>query len=1299
MALATNPDMASPWKGLDAFGEAERAVWEGREAERDALIGMVLAEGSRACLLFGELGVGKTSLVRAGLLPHLRDSGVVALACSDPSSPADSFARAMAAYGMEANSGEQAIGFLTRVVANSAAGQQFVFVVDDVDLACDNERAIAELADMFAKVVSRSAGRARFLFVAASERLHALGALERRTGSLFPPSNRFELPRLSREVALRTFERILSRLDVAADSALVDAVVQGVALPSGVLPADLQRCAMAMHHLGIASVSALHGLGGATALESAWLRAACAATGNERAALRLCAELATGRPDARSGADMARDIGVDSGFAHRAFVDLEQGGVVARGDPDGMTWRLRHEVLAPRLRELAAPAQASARRAFDLLGSKTSPQARLSLGELYTLHREGIAPVTPGEVELVRRSMRHYAKVGAAIAAVPIALLIMIFVSLRGRVFFDLEPAAGGDRVVVRGGRAGLSAFGWLPGSGFGRVVADPGLTRAMVAPEMWSKIAKRDVGADRSDWGSSLAAVMVPQLAGLVAYATTGAEKTLDELRKQAKDPEQMAELLGALRPIARGTPAEIQLVEAAIATMNPAVQRAAVAVAGAAAQRHDGYRETLVRAVTSTDPELRRIAFSAARGLGDRAHAIWAAALSQGAEPAVRRELLAEAAQSAPQGSASASGAAVVLADPDAVSTLAEKARAQLRAALALDPNGTAPVLIGMVAQDRTPAETRIFAAQLLRDFELSSSRANIAEAARSAFGAKSLAVRAAALPLYAKADPERAGGELVTMLDDKKLEKPLRIAAALAWGEVAAANRGAAEKALGDLIKDSDAEIRAAAATAAGQLGRAFQDRLVKMAREESYVARIGAAEGLATTTLAGGSVGVGLDGIAVLWREKGRPRRDAVKIWGRLARKKPFPQVVTYLTAAVVVPEDPSLHPLGAEGLCNAMLAGSAEARPGLRRAADNLSVDVRRIVMSCVASGPDPAKNGAAIAMKLLKDPNSEIRADAARVLALSVDPSKPNAASPEMFMSLLDDPDRDVRMVAIRALGSLGNEAPKTAAAAMAKRFERGDDAEKLTLVRAARLVGGLDLLALAIADRSPAVRIAAVEAALGSGLRTAATLSAALADVDLQVRKAAIERLATGKDNVEPGILDRALALAVRDPDPDLSQVALTTIARVAPVESVKARLRRALASRSERERAQAAAAAIGLVDRDAALAKSLLEPLVADPSRDVRVAMLPALAAAYARASTLGKLAAMIRDSETNAMRRLVAAAAFAMLAAADSASALKQLKAIDGPAMANYTAMLVAGLVTSKSDATAFLQELVP
>lgn len=1005
MAVATNPGVVSPWQGLDALGEADRALWEGRDAERDDLARMVRADGFRAGLLFGELGVGKTSLLRAGLVPYLRKNGVVALTCNDLRAPVDSFAGAVAAYGMESNAGESAIAFLTRVVANSAAGQQFVFIVDDVDLASHDDRAIGELADMFAKVVSRSAGRARFLFAAASERLHALGALERRTGSLFPPSNRFELTRLPRDVAARIFDRVLSRVGITADSPLVDAVVQSVADAGGVLPADLQRCAIAMRHLGITSPEALHDLGGADELESAWLHAVCAATGNERAALRLCAELATTRPDAKSSADIAREIGVDAGFAHRAFVELETGGVVARGDAEGTIWRLRHEVLAPRLRELAAPARASARRAFDLLGSKTAPDDRLTLLELYALHRERIAPVTPNEIDLVNRSTRHYLRIGAAIAAVPILVLILIFVSLRGRVFFDLEPAAGGDRVVVRGGRPGLSAFGWLPGSGFGRTVADPGLTRAMVAPEMWSKIAKQDIGADKSSWGASVRGVMAPQLAGLVEYATTGSDKALEDLRKYAKDPEDLAELLVALRSIARGTAGEVQLIEAAIATMNPAVQRAAIAVAGAAAQRHDGYRDVLVHALIAVDPELRRIAVSAVRGLGDRGRPMWAAALAQATEPTVRRELLSEAAQSDQANGPTVATAAIALADPNASVATADKARAQLKAALVSDPNGAAQVLIGLIEQDGTPADARIFAAQTLRDLEPMPKAPNVVDAARAAFRAKSLAVRAAALPLYAKADPERAGGELATMLADKKLDKPLKVAAALAWGEVAAINPGAAEKALGDLLKDSDAEIRAAAATAAGRLGRTYQDRLVKMVHDESYVARIGAAEGLALTTLSGGSVGVGIDGIALLWREKGRPRRDAVKIWGHLARKKPFPQVVTYLTAAVVVPEDPALHPVAVDGLCNAVLAGSGDARAGLRRAADDVSVEVRKVAMSCVATGSDPAKNGLAIAMKLIKDPNGEIRADAARVLALPTAPNQRTTTAPDMFLA------------------------------------------------------------------------------------------------------------------------------------------------------------------------------------------------------------------------------------------------------------------------------------------------------
>ena len=61
-------------------------------------------------------------------------------------------------------------------------------------------------------------------------------------------------------------------------------------------------------------------------------------------------------------------------------------------------------------------------------------------------------------------------------------------------------------------------------------------------------------------------------------------------------------------------------------------------------------------------------------------------------------------------------------------------------------------------------------------------------------------------------------------------------------------------------------------------------------------------------------------------------------------------------------------------------------------------------------------------------------------------------------------------------------MGGLGNDAPKAASTAMAKLFEHGDEAEKLALLHTAKLTGAGELVALAIADGSPLVRVAAVD-------------------------------------------------------------------------------------------------------------------------------------------------------------------------------------------------------------------------
>jgi HEAT repeat protein len=1307
VAVATYPGTVSPLRGLDPFGEAERDVWQGRETERDEVAKLVTADGFRAGLLFGEPGAGKTSLLRAGLIPHLRDHGIVALICEDLTQPGASFAASMSAFGIQPGGGESPAAFLTRAVANAVAGQQFVFVVDDVDLLCADERSVMELSDLFSRVISRSGGRARFLFACASERLHVLGGLERRTGSLFPPSTRYELTRLGFSEAVRLFDGILSFSGVAADPALAEAVVAGLGHGGPVLPADLQLAGIAMRDLRISSLAALRQLGGPAALEEAWLHHACQATGNERSAMRLCAELAAVGPASLPGDQLSRRAAIEPQLAQHALAVLEQRGVILRGDAGGMTWMLRHEVLVPRLKELTATTRAAARRAFDLLGSKTASKERLTIGELRALHSEGIAPATPAELDVVQRSKRYYLMILGGVAAVPLIILLIIWIALAGRVYFDLTPRPGGETVIVRGGRAGLSGFFWLPGS-YGEEIADTGLTRAMVAPEQWKKIDAHDLGASRDDWDEQLGSIMAPQLARLVTYATTGNDAALAALKKATKDnPEDVAELLAALRSIARGTPAEVALIVDALKSKSPAVQRAAVAAAGAAARRRsDVYTGTLIEALTSPDPELRRIAFASVRSLGERGSALFKAALAKGPEEAARRELQLEVAvASTAEGGPSAGVAIAVLSDPDASQALRDRAKTQIKGALAKDPDPAAAALVALIGQDQAPVEARVFAIEVMRERDAPAKIPGLAAAAKAAWTSRSAAVRAAALPLYAKVDPVTAGGELANMLDDKKLDRALRVAAALAWGEVVAANRGAAENALDRLIKDEDNDVRAAAATAAGRAGGRYQERLVRMAKAEAYGVRIGAAKGLAVSAEAGGNIDYAVGGIWQLWREKGRPRRDAGRIFAQLAKKRPQ-AVMPYLREAARTNDDPSLHPIGVEGLCNAALAGHPAARSALAQSTGDSSADVRLIVMSCVADGPDPAKNGAAIAAKLIRDPNGEIRADAARVLAMSAAKGgKVPDNIAQALTAMLDDANREVRLIGIRAIGGLGAEAPKNATAVMGRMFTRADEGEKLTLVRAARQLGepAADLIDIAIADTSALVRIEAVDAALAANLHPSSTLSVALSDSDPQVRKAALERLATQKDKLDPAVIDRTLALAVRDANPDISQLALTTTARVAAKDAVVARLSRLLQSRAERERAQAAAAAIGLVDRDANKSVKLLEPLLEDPSHDVRVAMMPALAAAYAKTNEPEKLADLLRKSEGNAMRRLVVAAAFVTLARTEagakaSEATLAKVAKSDAP-MARYVAKLTLGLIAGKADGMAFLQELVP
>ena len=64
-------DAENPWPGLESFRESDAAFFRGREAEADALLRLIRRE--RLTVLYSLSGLGKSSLLGAGLFPKLGD--------------------------------------------------------------------------------------------------------------------------------------------------------------------------------------------------------------------------------------------------------------------------------------------------------------------------------------------------------------------------------------------------------------------------------------------------------------------------------------------------------------------------------------------------------------------------------------------------------------------------------------------------------------------------------------------------------------------------------------------------------------------------------------------------------------------------------------------------------------------------------------------------------------------------------------------------------------------------------------------------------------------------------------------------------------------------------------------------------------------------------------------------------------------------------------------------------------------------------------------------------------------------
>ena len=323
---ASDDDDANPYRGLLPFGREHHAVFLGREAETEAVLGELRAHPM--VLVAGASGAGKSSLLQAGVVPRAEQAlGRRALVVAPGGRPTSALARALA--------------------ARSSPEERVLLVVDPLEeawtLASARERSAffeALVALVGAGLTLRVVAALRSDFLPRLEDLDDLRALALRAPVVLGPLSSAGLRRAIAEPARRR--------GVTVEAALVETLVagaEGASLPLlGFALAELwERRDPEASTLGLDVLERLGGVTGALAAHAEATLARMAPAVRRVARPLLLALVTVDGTRARREEDELLGDSPDARLAVEALVEARL--VVVHPGERGAGYEIAHEAL------------------------------------------------------------------------------------------------------------------------------------------------------------------------------------------------------------------------------------------------------------------------------------------------------------------------------------------------------------------------------------------------------------------------------------------------------------------------------------------------------------------------------------------------------------------------------------------------------------------------------------------------------------------------------------------------------------------------------------------------------------------------------------------------------------------------------------------------------------------------------------------------------------------------------------------------------------------------------------------
>jgi WD40 repeat protein/serine/threonine protein kinase len=288
--LRASDPHAIAFRGLLPFHEADRDRFYGRESDTSLLLQKVASPDFRFGVLYGESGCGKTSLLRAGLLPRLREMGFLALYCRSHSDLSAVIVAECKKQSLIEFRAEQSLQEYLAAVCREL-NATILIVCDQFEEFFVSFRSSPE-REPFLSFVSNCFHQdnlpVRFLLSLRSDFLHFINS---------DFGDRVEEPLLSsRLYHLRQFdeansgdiiERSAQQAGICLEPGLSRQVARDLAVSGTVLPSELQIVGEQLQNKRVFSLQAYRRQGGKAALVHQFLEDAIQSSGNSEIAKLL----------------------------------------------------------------------------------------------------------------------------------------------------------------------------------------------------------------------------------------------------------------------------------------------------------------------------------------------------------------------------------------------------------------------------------------------------------------------------------------------------------------------------------------------------------------------------------------------------------------------------------------------------------------------------------------------------------------------------------------------------------------------------------------------------------------------------------------------------------------------------------------------------------------------------------------------------------------------------------------------------------------------------------------------------